>query len=558
MTKIAATLHALRTMLLALTIVVADAAGAESLPRSFLAMPERAFFDSVISAERRAEPPGGVTGITVPHHLLAADLIARGFWAASGGRYDRVILLSPDHYKLVAGGFATSAGGMDTPFGHLLGDAEAARKLLAQDAFEAHPDIGIEHGLSGVAPFIKAFFPDARILPVVASIYATEADWQAVSDALLALVDDRTLIVQSTDYSHYLPLPAALQRDQEVLSILATARPAPIADLVQPDHMDSKAAQFIQAELQSRLGSHGVVVANRNSVEYGADPRSTTSYITTVYLREPAEGAKLRYDDHAVYLFGGDTLLGRFFQPALEDPATSAEIVRSVRGFTAGAPLILNLEGVILDDVPIGMTGDPHLMLADLAIPILRGLGVAGAGLANNHSLDFGLAGLESTKSALTAAGIPPLENRKVHDFGEFRLLPINFIGDRLGRQAVITDPQDLEFVCRTDAEPPLVAFLHWGVEYSSDPREFEREAARQLTACGVTLIIGAHSHQRSPGAESVSGGEGTLVFSLGNLLFDQRGSRASGALLEMRVFGQGTIASRLIEIPNFFERALP
>ena len=43
-------------------------------------------------------PPAGVTGITVPHHLLAADLIARGFWAASAGQYDRIILISPDHF----------------------------------------------------------------------------------------------------------------------------------------------------------------------------------------------------------------------------------------------------------------------------------------------------------------------------------------------------------------------------------------------------------------------------------------------------------------------------
>lgn len=548
----------LRMLVIALVAFTAGACSADSLPRSFLVMPERAFFEQAIAAERTQDRPGGVTGITVPHHLLAADLIARGFWAAADGAYDRVILLSPDHYKLVEGAFSTSGTGMNTPFGFLRGDAEAARNLLDRPAFEQHPDLGIEHGLSGVAPFIKAFFPDARILPVVASIHTTEADWQAASDALLQIADDRTLIVQSTDFSHYLPLPTAIRRDQEVLSIIATADPAPVADLIQPDHMDSKAAQFIQTDLQSRLGSHGVVVGNRNSVEYGTDPRSTTSYITTIYLRERIEGARLRYDDQAVYLFGGDTLLGRYFQPALEDPEKTARIIAEVRSITADAPLIVNLEGVILDDVPIGMTGDPHLMLNDLAIPVLQGLGVAGASLANNHSFDFGRGGLDATKSALTAAGILPMENRQVIDFGDFRVLPINFIGDRLGAQAVISDPGDLDFVCRTDAAPPLVAFLHWGVEYTSEPRAFERAAARHLTACGVTLIIGAHSHQRSPDGDMIAGGEGLLFFSLGNFLFDQRGSTKSGALLEVRVFGQGTIASRLIPIPNFFEGALP
>jgi len=38
-----------------------------------------------IEMERLKQRPDlKATGIAVPHHLLAADLIARGFWAASG------------------------------------------------------------------------------------------------------------------------------------------------------------------------------------------------------------------------------------------------------------------------------------------------------------------------------------------------------------------------------------------------------------------------------------------------------------------------------------------
>jgi poly-gamma-glutamate synthesis protein (capsule biosynthesis protein) len=53
-----------------------------------------------------------------------------------------------------------------------------------------------------------------------------------------------------------------------------------------------------------------------------------------------------------------------------------------------------------------------------------------------------------------------------------------------------------------------------------------------------------------------MQGGEFQIVFSLGNLLFDQRGDRASSALLELRLFKQGTFATRLIPLPNLFELA--
>ena len=62
--------------------------------------PQREIFLEAIAREQATVPPDlRVTGISVPHHLLAADLIARGFWAAADNRYDRVILLSPDHFN---------------------------------------------------------------------------------------------------------------------------------------------------------------------------------------------------------------------------------------------------------------------------------------------------------------------------------------------------------------------------------------------------------------------------------------------------------------------------
>ena len=49
-----------------------------------------------------------VSGLTVPHHLLAADLIARGFLFAEGQRYDKIVILFPDHFKKTQLSFATT------------------------------------------------------------------------------------------------------------------------------------------------------------------------------------------------------------------------------------------------------------------------------------------------------------------------------------------------------------------------------------------------------------------------------------------------------------------
>ena len=44
------------------------------------------------------------------------------------------------------------------------------------------------------------------------------------------------------------------------------------------------------------------------------------------------------------------------------------------------------------------------------------------------------------------------------------------------------------------------------------------------------------------------------MVYSLGNFIFDQSSPRGSGALVELRVFKQGTVAARLVPIPNLFD----
>jgi poly-gamma-glutamate synthesis protein (capsule biosynthesis protein) len=53
-----------------------------------------------------------------------------------------------------------------------------------------------------------------------------------------------------------------------------------------------------------------------------------------------------------------------------------------------------------------------------------------------------------------------------------------------------------------------------------------------------------------------LAGGGALSVASLGNFLFDQSGPRASGTVLEVRLFEQGTFFARLIPIPNVFEDA--
>src|SRR5262249_41907601 len=111
---------------------------------------ERAPFASAIAQERlRRAPQLRVTAISVPHHLLAADLIARGFWAAAGNQYDRVIILSPDHFNRSARPLATTRRDFETAFGRLGNDRAATGALLeSADLFDDSGLFEQEHGIA--------------------------------------------------------------------------------------------------------------------------------------------------------------------------------------------------------------------------------------------------------------------------------------------------------------------------------------------------------------------------------------------------------------------------
>ena len=350
-----------------------------------------------------------LSGITVPHHLLADRLVALGFRAAAGQIYKRIVILTPDHFRKADRPFATTRRGFETVKGRVANDTAAVSRLLtAGDWIEESCLFDKEHGIRAMLPFVKHYFPDATIVPVAISIRADRSDWDRMADALAPLIDRDTLIVESTDFSHYLPQHEARRFDQQTLNVLASGSLDAIAALLQPQHADSVGALYIQAKLQKAIFSAApLVIANENSQRYATEyVAETTSYnvdpVRDVRRRLQRPAARRRED----LLFAGDTNFGRSMKKVLLDEEAGERIAGDILARTKRRPLIVNLEGVILPNVPEAIDDMTLAMPEELAAAWLRRLNVAGVGLANNHSLDLGASGYGETTRALDAAGI--------------------------------------------------------------------------------------------------------------------------------------------------------
>jgi AmmeMemoRadiSam system protein B len=502
-----------------------------------------------------------VSGLTVPHHLLAADLIARGFLFAEGQRYDKIVILFPDHFKKTKRPFATTRRPFETVFGPIPNSDPDVSGLLAGKAPIEESDLfAKDHGVGALLPYVRYFFPDTPVVPIAVSITSTREQWEHLITALDPIITRDTLILQSTDYSHYLTHHEAIRHDQQVLNVIASGDMDAVAKLLQPAHLDSRGAQYIQMRLQEKhFGSRPVAIANKNSQDYASGAMvETTSYIVQIYP-EAADHESIHAQEAAgatTYCFAGDTFFGRFMLKLVSRPEARERLQKELESRLAGCKLILNLEGVTVDELPADLEPLTLAMPEDVTLDWLKALNVVAVSVANNHAKDLGEAAYARMVVSLRSKGIAVVEHGGIVDLGAFRLAGLTDIDNSARPFDGRIGEDDLQAIGRADALPPLAAVVHWGGEYQPAPDARQTGLAGALRQSGVALIVGAHPHQAYPRIEALAGGETAVAYSLGNFLFDQFSDRASGAILEVRVFPQGTFFARLVKMPNFYEAA--
>ncbi len=168
----------------------------------------------------RADATQAPKMLVVPHagYLYSGDVAARAYalLAPLRWRIRRVVLLGPAHRVALRGLAAPRALAFETPLGRVpvdqagLASIADLPQMLYSDA--AHAE---EHALEVQLPFLQTVLGDGfTLLPLVVG----EAPPQAVEEVLDRLWGgDETLIVISSDLSHFLPYGEARLRDQHTV-----------------------------------------------------------------------------------------------------------------------------------------------------------------------------------------------------------------------------------------------------------------------------------------------------------------------------------------------------
>lgn len=161
------------------------------------------------------ELPDKLRALIVPHagYKYSADTAAAAYAAARGCSFDRVVLLGPAHAYRLRGVSVSGAGFYETPLGLVAVDTAFAGELRkAAGAGHIKAAHAREHSLEVQLPFLQtAIGPGVRIVPVL--VGPDPAAQARLARALADLIDERTLVVVSTDLSHRPRLEVARKVD---------------------------------------------------------------------------------------------------------------------------------------------------------------------------------------------------------------------------------------------------------------------------------------------------------------------------------------------------------
>jgi hypothetical protein len=221
--------------------------------------------------------------IIVPHagYVYSGATAALAYARLSSVRKTirRVVLLGPVHRVPVSGLALPGVDSFATPLGNIEVDQGAVAAIMPLRQVVVSPAAhALEHSLEVQLPFLQSVLDDFKLLPLAVGD-ATPAEVAQVLDTLWG--GDETLIVISSDLSHFLPYRAAQAVDQETVQRI----------LAMDGHLTHEQAcggtpvnGLLLAARQHRL--HPQLLGLCNSGDTAGDKQRVVGYASIAFMEE--------------------------------------------------------------------------------------------------------------------------------------------------------------------------------------------------------------------------------------------------------------------------------
>lgn len=179
-------------------------------------------------------PPSGskrrIYGIVSPHagYVYSGAVAANGFYEVSSMDFKNVVMIGPNHYGIGSWVAAMKDGEWQTPLGQVSVNSELAKEIASRSSILDFDDFAHsrDHCLEVQLPFLQSIRQDFRIVPIVLISQRSETAYDlgnAISETIVERGDiDNTLLIASSDFTHYEPNSDAHRKDGELIKAILT------------------------------------------------------------------------------------------------------------------------------------------------------------------------------------------------------------------------------------------------------------------------------------------------------------------------------------------------
>lgn len=286
------------------------------------------------------------------------------------------------------------------------------------------------------------------------------------------------------------------------------------------------------------------------------------------FFRQPHWASLFDYDKHLApiedikekealntLVFGGDIMLSRTVNKKMVAYGDYSWPFRNISSLFSEADLaIANLES------PFLVTSNYEVNTGSFSFKAnprsIEGLKLAGfdiLSLANNHILNQGRQGIADTYKTLDEAGIGSVgtKERKMI-IRESKGIKFAFLAYSYDSSSDLIPGLDIPKASADIKEAKkeadvVIVLMHAGIEYRRQPTDQQTSFAHNAIDAGADLVIGHHPHWPQI-VEKYKGK--TIVYSLGNLIFDQMWSKETSEGLVVKAFFRDKELDRIEYIP--------
>lgn len=312
-----------------------------------------------------------VRSAIVPHAGIEfSGVIAASVYRNCNPTCKKIFIIGPDHSGSVQGAALPSFKGFNTPIGTLATEKKIINSLSLHPSFTINDEpFNSEHSVQMQLPFIKYFFKDACVIPlIVGSITCTQA--LQLATELKKYIDQDSLVIISSDFVHYGPrfdyqpfnhhIPLQIRKlDSQAISLIEEKKCIPFEQFIATTGATicGKSAIKILLELLT-INAFGAVEPRLISYDTSArfdDDKNSVSYVGMLFTSEkldslPADQRLTNYEKNGLLTQARNLLNNMFspdFEPSLYRPITSFGLQQKAGVFTTIEKLDGTLRGCI-------------------------------------------------------------------------------------------------------------------------------------------------------------------------------------------------------------------